>query len=65
MKNITISLMGDIDFNALFKSLEYFSCVITFNNCGGSFFSIFSGSFTVVCREEDYSEIVNILANFC
>ena len=64
MKNILITCAENTDFNKLFKILEKFPCIITFDNCGGSFNSIFSGNLQVVCRQEDYSEIQKILAKF-
>lgn len=64
MRNILVSLATDVNFNELFKKLEDYHCVITFDNCGGNFKSIFSGNLHIVCRKEDYIAIQNALKNF-
>lgn len=64
MRNILVSLAPDVDFNELFKKLEDYHCVITFDNCGGNFKSIFSGNLHIVCRKEDYITIQTVLKNF-
>lgn len=64
MRNILVSLAPDVDFNELFKKLEDYYCVITFDNCGGDFKSIFSGNLHIVCRKEDYITIQTILKKF-
>lgn len=64
MRNILVSLATDVNFNELFKKLENYHCVITFDNCGGNFKSIFSGNLHIVCRKEDYTAIQNVLKNF-
>lgn len=64
MRNILVSLATDVDFNKLFKMLEDYYCVISFDNCGGNFKSIFSGNLHIVCRKEDYTAIQKILKNF-
>ena len=62
MRNILLTCAENTDFNNLFKNLEKFPCIITFDNCGGSFNSIFSGNLQVICRQENYEEIQKILA---
>lgn len=64
MRNILLTCAENTDFNSLFKILEKFPCIITFDNCGGSFNSIFSGNLQVICRQENYEEIQKILAKF-
>lgn len=64
MRNILVSLATDVDFNKLFKMLEDYYCVISFDNCGGNFKSIFSGNLHIICRKEDYTAIQKILKNF-
>lgn len=64
MRKITISIAYNTDFNELFKSLEYFPCVITFDNCDGTFLGYYSGILHVTCRKEDYPEINKILVKF-
>lgn len=64
MRNILVSLATDVNFNELFKMLEDYYCVISFDNCGGNFKSIFSGNLHIVCRKEDYTAIQKILKNF-
>lgn len=64
MRNILVSLATDVNFNELFKKLENYHCVITFDNCGGNFKSIFSGNLHIVCRKEDYTAIQKVLKNF-
>ena len=60
MRNILLTCAENTDFNNLFKNLEKFPCIITFDNCGGSFNSIFSGNLQVICRQENYKEIQKI-----
>ena len=62
MRNILLTCAENTDFNNLFKNLEKFPCMITFDNCGGSFNSIFSGNLQIICRKENYKEIQKILA---
>lgn len=64
MRKITISIAYNTNFNELFESLECFPCVITFDNCSGTFLGYYSGILHVTCRQEDYSEINKILKNF-
>ena len=62
MRNILLTCAENTDFNNLFRNLEKFPCIITFDNCGGSFNSIFSGNLQIICRKENYKEIQKILA---
>ena len=53
MRNILLTCAENTDFNNLFKNLEKFPCIITFDNCGGSFNSIFSGNLQIFSRKEN------------
>ena len=63
MRNILLTCAENTDFNTLFKTLENFPYIITFDNCGGSFNSILAEIFRWFADKKIIAKFKKFLQN--